>query len=422
LDPALRRRGLEIAVAGFVLGIALAVIVRANLHKPTPPAGMDTEALNDRAPTTSREHLQRTIDTMRSRLRQHPLDATAAVSLADALLRQARVSGNAGLAAVAEEALLRVLKDEPLEYDARRMLAAVYLSEHRFHEAIREATRTRDQRPTDDWNDGVLGDGHLELGEYDDAFAAFQRMLDARPTAGAYARAAYAFELRGRLDAALDAMRLSTDATPPSDPESLAWHHAQIGDLYRQLDKLDAADFEYRWAERSFPGHPFAQIGMAKVKEARGDLPGAIAAYEALMSRTPSPDVAAKLGDLYAALGRSQAASQQYALAEAGWRFDAPQPIFLARFLADHDRKIDEAVRIAERAAAERHDIFTEDALAWCYFKAGRLAAAEAAMKQARRTGTRDRSILAHAAAIAHAADQRGAGARASTESIADGH
>jgi tetratricopeptide (TPR) repeat protein len=191
----------------------------------------------DEIATTSREGLQRTIDAMQDRLRRSPTDAQAAVSLADALLRQARVSGNAGLAAVGEQTLLRVLKDEPLEYDARRMLAAVYLSEHRFREAIREAARAREQRPADDWNYGVLGDGHLELGEYDHAFAAFQRMMDLRPTAGAYARAAYAFDLRGELERALDAMRLSTDATAPNDPESLAWHHAQMGDLHRQRTK-----------------------------------------------------------------------------------------------------------------------------------------------------------------------------------------
>jgi tetratricopeptide (TPR) repeat protein len=225
-------------------------------------------------------------------------------------------------------------------------------------------------------------------------------MLDLRPTAGAYARAAYAFELRGQLDRALDAMRLSTDATAPDDPESLAWHHAQMGDLHRQLGNLDAAELEYRWADRSFPDHPFAKIGMARLQEARGDLHGAIAAYEAATAQSPSPDVAGKLGDLYAALGRSGEAEQQYALAEAAWRFDAPQPASLARFLADHGLRIGEAVQLAERAAAGRHDIFTEDALAWSYFKAGRLSDAEAAMKRARRTGTRDPSILAHAAAI----------------------
>jgi tetratricopeptide (TPR) repeat protein len=389
-------------VAVVLLGIVVAVIVRANVQKLAwPRTGADVAPVDPGRATTSRDGLQRTIDATQDRLRRNPTDAQAAVSLADALLRQARVSGNAGLAAVAEQALLRVLKDDPLEYDARRMLAAVYLSEHRFREAIREAARAREQRPADDWNYGVLGDGHLELGEYDQAFAAFQHMMDLRPTAGAYARAAYAFELRGQLERALEAMRLSTDATAPNDPESLAWHHAQMGDLHRQLGHLDAAEFEYRWAERTFPDHPFASAGIARLQAARGDRQGAAAAYERAMSRSPSPDAAERLGDLYMALGRSREASQQYALAEAGWRFDAPQPAALARFLADHDRSIGEAVQLAERTAADRQDIFTEDALAWCYFKAGRLADAEAAMKQARRTGTKDRSILAHAAAIA---------------------
>jgi len=385
-------------VAFVVVSIVAAVIVRANLV--TRPVS-DAAVSGKRQAATSREGLQRTIDAMQARLKARPADAEAAVLLADALMRQARVASNAGLATVAEQALRRALKDEPLDYDARRMLAAVYLSEHRFRDAIHEAERARDARPTDDWNYGVLGDGHLELGEYEQAFAAFQKMMDLRPTAGAYARAAYAFELRGRLDEALEAMRLSTDATSPNDPESIAWHHAQLGDLYRQLGRLDEAEKEFEWADRSFPGHPFARTGLAKLKEARGDLPGALAAYADLMARTPSPDLAEKLGDVYAALGRRSEAAQQFALAEAGWRFDAPQPTFLARFLAEHDRKIDEAVQIAERTAAERHDIFTEDALAWCYFKAGRLAEAEAAMTKALRTGTRDASIRAHAAAIA---------------------
>jgi len=385
-------------VAFVVVSIVAAVIVRANLVKR--PVS-DAVVSGRRQEATSREGLQRTIDAMQARLKARPADAEAAVLLADALMRQARVASNAGLATVAERALRRALKDEPLDYDARRMLAAVYLSEHRFRDAIHEAERARDARPTDDWNYGVLGDGHLELGEYEQAFAALQKMMDLRPTAGAYARAAYAFELRGRLDEALEAMRLSTDATSPNDPESIAWHHAQLGELYRQLGRLDEAEKEFEWADRSFPGHPFARTGLAKLKEARGDLPGALAAYADLMARTPSPDLAEKLGDMYAALGRRSEAAQQFALAEAGWRFDAPQPTFLARFLAEHDRKIDEAVQIAERTAAERHDIFTEDALAWCYFKAGRLAEAEAAMTKALRTGTRDASIRAHAAAIA---------------------
>ena len=205
----------------------------------------------------------------------------------------------------AEQALLRVLHDEPADYEARRMLATVYLSEHRFRDAIREAGRARDERPRDDWNYGVMGDGHLELGEYDEAFASFKQMMDLRPTAAAYARVSYALELQGKLDAAIEAMRLSTDATPPTDLESIAWHHAQLGDLHREAGRLDRAAIEYAWAEHAFPGHPFADLGGARLAEAKGDLVTALAAYEKVSATAPTPDVHARLGELYDRLGRT---------------------------------------------------------------------------------------------------------------------
>jgi tetratricopeptide (TPR) repeat protein len=387
----------------LLAGLA-AVIVRANRdNRRTPLDGSPQATWGNTATVTSRAGLQQAAAQLERRLKDHPTDAAAAVSLADVLMRQARVSGNAGLAFRAEQALKVVLHDDPIAYDPRRMLGAVYLSQHRFREAIREANNARAERPADDWNYGVMGDGHLELGEYDEAFAAFQKMMDLRPTAGAYARAAYALELGGRLEEAIEAMKLSTDATPPTDQESVAWHHAQLGDLYRQLGRREEAAFEYAWANHSFPNHPFAERGMAELMEANGDLTGALTKFEALMTRSPLPDVAEKLGDLYATLGRAADASRAYALAEAGWRFDAPQPAFLARYLAEHDLKLQEAVDLAEGVAADRHDIFTEDALAWCYLKSGRVQEAAAAIGQALRTGTKDPSILYHAAAITHA-------------------
>ena len=89
--------------------------------------------------TTSREDLTRTAAEMEARLTAKPDDAAAAVTLADALLRQARVTGNAALAFRAERALGRVLVGQPDHYHARRMLAAVQLSQHRFRDAIRRA-------------------------------------------------------------------------------------------------------------------------------------------------------------------------------------------------------------------------------------------------------------------------------------------
>ncbi|HZR22396.1 MAG TPA: tetratricopeptide repeat protein [Vicinamibacterales bacterium] len=352
------------------------------------------------APGTSRADLEARVRDMESRVAKNPDDAGAAVLLADALMRQTRVTGNVGLAVRAESVLQRVLVDNPGNYDANRMLATLYLSEHRFRDALATAEKTRADRPSDPINYGIIGDAHLELGEYDEAFAAFDEMMTRRPSAAAYARVAYARELQGNLDGAIEVMKLAADATSPTDPEGLAWTRAQLGDLYFQRGRLNDAKAAYAQASQAFPGHPFAVIGYAKVIAAEGDRVGAINLLAGLAETSPTPDLFARIGDLYAQLGHRDEAERQYALAEAAWRTDAPEPKNLARFLADHDRNLNDAVAIAERAARERHDIFTEDALAIAYFKTGRVDEARRAIAQALRTGTRDQSIRAHAKAI----------------------
>jgi len=198
-------------------------------------------------------------------------------------------------------------------------------------------------------------------------------------------------------------MNLAADATSATDPEGLAWARSQLGDLYVNLGKRHEAKASYAAASHAFPGHPFAVIGYAKVIAEEGDVNGALELLRGLAEKSPTPDLAARMGELLERLGRRAEAERQYALAEAGWRGDAPEPKNLARFLAEHDRKIPEAIAIAERAAADRHDIFTQDALAWAYFKGGRLDAAKRVIALALRTGTRDAAIRAHATAIERA-------------------
>ena len=202
-------------------------------------------------------------------------------------------------------------------------------------------------------------------------------------------------------------MKLAADATAADDPEALAWYHAQVGDLYFRLGKVHEAEAEYIAASHAFVAHPFAMLGYARLLAARGERTSALTLLQELARTAPTPDLAARTGDLLEQLGRHEEAERQYALAEAGWRVDAPEPKNLARFLADHNRGIDEAVQFAERAAADRHDIFTDDALAWAYFKAGRVVDARRAIAEAMRTGTKDADILAHAAAIAAARAER---------------
>jgi tetratricopeptide (TPR) repeat protein len=357
--------------------------------------------------TTSREDLQRTATAARSRLAQSPADTAAAISLADVLLRLARVESDAGHALEAERVLKQALRHDAGDYTALKMLGAVYLSQHRFGDAITAAGRARAAKPEDAWNYGVLGDAHLEMGDYDRAFEAFDTMARLRPDAAAYARVAYAHEIQGRLEEALATMRMAAEATSAHDAESQAWHAAQLGHLSLELGDLDGAQREYMRAAFIFPGHPYARIGLARVASARGEYGRALETYRDLLQQTPTPELAAAIGDLLSITGDGAGARTMYAQAETlereGWKSEEPQPAALARMLAERGLATAEAVSLAERAAARRSDIFTSDALAMAYFRAGRLDDAAAAAKRALRTGTRNRHIVLHAAGIAHA-------------------
>jgi tetratricopeptide (TPR) repeat protein len=304
--------------------------------------------------------------------------------------------------------LKALLTEDPVQYDALRMLGAIDLSLHQFRDALSVASRARDLRPTDAWNYGVMGDALIELGEYDNAFQTFDTMMELRPSAAAYARVSYARELRGDLPGALQAMEMATKSTPSQDPEAQAWYAAQRGELYLKMGKLDEANRAYRESAFVFPNYPHAMIGQGKVKVARGDNDGALALYLDQLKRTPTLDLAARIGDLYAEGGNPEKSEHYYQLAEdlAGPSV-AQTEANLALFLADHDRKLPEAVKIAEAVATVRHDIFTEDALAWAYFKTGRLDEAMAASKLALRTGTHDDKLLLRAAQIRSAAPAR---------------
>jgi tetratricopeptide (TPR) repeat protein len=373
-----------------------AAVVRA--PQPVAPLGAPS------APGTSREALAETVRVAQARLKVAPTDAPAAVRLADALMRQARVLGNPGLVMQAERTLRAVLLTDADRYDARRMLATVLLSQHRFREAIREAERCQQTKPDDSWSDGVIGDAHLELGEYDEAFAAFDRMEHHRPDAASYARVAYARELQGDLDAAVRLMTMALDATGPNDPESQAWHHAQLGHLQLARGRVTDAAREFDHAQFIFTDHPFAIEGLARIADAQGRHADALTLADRLTAIAPAPAMLAFAADQLRALGRTDEAARRDQLAEAAWRTDAPEPARLALFLAVRGEKIDEAVRLAETAARDRDDIFTNDALAWAYFRAGRIDDASRASARAMRTGTRDRELRRRAATIADAA------------------
>ena len=399
------RRRVWAAAAILLVGIAVAALPRASFARRTEIADVSTPMAPGvgmpGGPATSAEGLHGRVREMEARLREQPHDLAASVLLSDALLRLSRASSDGRTASRAADVLNAALKDNPGAYDAMRMLGAIDLSLHRFKDALEVGRRASEMRPQDAWNYGVIGDALLELGDYDQAFAAFDQMMQLRPSPAAYARVAYAREISGDLTGALGAMQTAFQASPVTDPESQAWYATQVGELFLKLDRLGDADREFKRAVFVYPQYPLAVVGAGKVKAARGDRDGALAVFVDQLSRTPTLDLASRIGDLHAQAGRPAEAEHYYQLAE-----DLAGPVptqteaNLALFLAERDRKLPEAVSIAESIARMRHDIWTDHALAWSYFKVGRLHDAEASITRAERTGSRDERLRAHGEAI----------------------
>lgn len=353
---------------------------------------------------TSRVELASTVQEMTARLRARAEDGVAVMALAEALLRLLRVNRDGRAVITAEQHLREFLEQRPAHYESRRWLAAVLLSQHRFGEAIAEAERLKAADPRDPWNYGVIGDGYMELGDYPRAFAAFDRMGQLAPGPAVYARTSYALELKGDLAGALEYMRMAADGTSPNDPESQAWHYAQLGDLLMQTGRVASARLEYERALATFPEHPSAILGLARVKIAGGDLRAARLMLQKDLARAPAAEVAILIGELSERLGQSDDAAPYFRMAEqierAAWDNGPRRPQLLARLFVDRRRNLTEAVALAEESVRLQRDIFTCDGLAAAYLEAGRVAEARTFSDHALRTGTRDARILWHAAEI----------------------
>ena len=184
---------------------------------------------------TSRDGLATTIDRMEQRLAADPADGDAVVRLAQALIRVQRVDSDPQAVVKAEQRLRAFLSRSPDHYEAQRVLGAVLLSQHRFRDAMREADRAREQDPRDTFNDGVIGDARARARRV--RSRRLRRSIawgSGGPGPPAYARVAYALELRGDLEGALDSMRMARRAPARTTPKARRGIIAQLGHLLLQ--------------------------------------------------------------------------------------------------------------------------------------------------------------------------------------------
>ena len=298
-----------------------------------------------------------------------------------------------------EAALRRALARDRRNLYALGGLGSLALSRHRFAEALALGRRARRLSPTTARTYGVIGDALVELGRYNEAFRAYDRMASLKPGLAAYARVSHARELLGDWRGAVAAMRLARDAAG-SQREPLAWTQVQLGKLYFSRGRLGPAAREHRAALAVFPGYVHALDALARVEAARGRLRRAAELERAAVERNPLPEFAGFLGDLYRSQGEERRARDQYALVGAIERVlvanGVKTDLETAAFDVDHGVRLEAALARAQRAQHERPSIQADDVLSWALARTGRCGEALRYSERALRLGTLEATTFFH--------------------------
>jgi tetratricopeptide (TPR) repeat protein len=164
-------------------------------------------------PSSEFLNAKKAVEFYETAIRRKPEAVKNYVELAQVFLQEARVTGNHHqYVPEAQKLLDEALSRNSQDFQATIIKASLMMTLHQFQEAKRLAQIAIVQAPINAFSQGILSDAHLELGEYDEAVKACDKMLSLRPDLRSYARASYLRELHGDNDGAIEAMRLACDA------------------------------------------------------------------------------------------------------------------------------------------------------------------------------------------------------------------
>jgi tetratricopeptide (TPR) repeat protein len=396
---------------------ALAVIVNGCGTTSSSTAKETVKAPPATALLANSEGTESAIRFLEDRVRRDPDDFIAYNKLAACYMQRQRETGSVNYLALALKAARGSLSAIPAEQN-KGGLAALAMAEFASHEFVAardHALKLIDLDGRKSYPYEILGDALSELGDYDQAAAAYAKMaaIGGR-SVSIETRLARADLLHGKTDSAAERLTLAlalASAQEPPSRESVAWVRWQLGEIAFSTGDYAKAEQHYRDALTTYPDYYRALAGLGRALAAKGDLPGAIAGFERAIQIIPEPSFVAALGDLYQLAGRNHEATAQVALVEQIRKLDAANGLLynrqIALFYADHEVNPKDAYAQATREYGERRDIYGADAVAWTALQAGKVPEAQAAIKAALRLGTRDARLFYHAGMIALAANDQ---------------
>ena len=336
---------------------------------------------------------------------KNPKNFEAYNALALALSRRARETSDVKFYNQGEEALQKSFSISPGNFDGERIHVWLLLGKHEFATALAEGTKLSKKMPDDVMVYGFLTDANVELGNYKDAEASCQRMLDLRTgNMPGITRAAYLRELFGDVDGALELMNMAFQSTPPAQAEDGAWILTQMAHLNLAVGNVEQAEKLLHQALAMFPGYHYALGNLAKVRIQQKRYGEAVELLEQRYQAAPHAENLYDLAQALALAGKNDEAGKAFqefekkSLLETGRADNSNHELIF--YYADQAKEPAKALEVARREIARRRDVFTLDAYAWALYVNGQYSDARKQIEPALAVGIRDAKIFRHAGEI----------------------
>lgn len=254
------------------------------------------------------EAAKKNADKLIAKIKADPDDMRSALALANAYIAEARVSGNV---AYYDKAAMKTVESlfatDPNNYEALMLKALVQLSQHHFAEGLETAKLSLSIDSNSAFIYGLLVDANVELGNYEQALDAADKMVSRRPDLRSYSRIAYLREIYGDYPGAVSAMKLAVAAGVPSE-ESTEWCRVQLGRLYENMGAVYKASFQYNLSLAARPGYAYALEGLGRIASHEKKYDSAVYYYEQAANFTKDLGIKENLAAAYLKAGQTEKA------------------------------------------------------------------------------------------------------------------
>jgi len=368
------------------------------------------------------------IEKLLGDLRKNPNDNKTKLKLAMAYIQESRVSGNHGYYdAVALELLDDVLNENPDNYEALCAQATIMLSQHHFDEALEIGNKIIELNSYSAYGYGVLTDAYVELGKYNEAVKAVDKMVSIRPDIRSYSRISYLREIFGDHEGAIAAMKMAVEAGVPGS-EQTEWARVYLGQLHEINGSIQEAEFFYLQSLHHRPHYAYAQAGMGRIEKYKKNYTEAIKHFTNAKHSLNDYFFNSELADVYQAMLKSANANNSLKEAismlsvNAGDESESNHGHYSDKELAALYLKIYQYDLALEHALIEYErrpdNIDINQTLAWVHFRRGEYDQADKHIDKALITKSKNPTLLFQAGLIKSKAGKLNTGKKLLKESL----